>query len=150
VTYCSLLIKKAQGIFACGFFSDAVNIQSVSYRIECGRMNINQMILKFQLKYMSRLLKNCCNFNLPGQTAMVVLLEFATRRLQVLMDFHISVVQTEPQLSPSQQTDDTTHFLSITLHTFPRQFAPIKVPNSIITFRILHQAACSRSGTTEA
>jgi hypothetical protein len=33
VTYCSLLIKKTQDIFACGLFSDAVDIQSVSYRM---------------------------------------------------------------------------------------------------------------------
>lgn len=81
------------------------------------------MILKFRLKYMRRLLKNCFNYNLPGQTAVVVLLEFTIRYLQILMDFHISVVQTEPQLPPSQQTDDTFSLHNIT-HV-SRQYAPL-------------------------
>jgi len=33
VTFCSLLIKKTKVSFPCDFFSDAINIRSVSYRM---------------------------------------------------------------------------------------------------------------------
>ena len=49
----------------------------------------------------------------PDRLQYFVLLEFSIHHLQVLMGFHISVVQTELLLPP------TTHFLSITLQTFP-------------------------------
>ena len=74
---------------------------------------------------------------MPGQTAMVVLSEFSIRRLQVLMDFSISVVQTEPQLPPSQQTDDTFS-LHNTAH-ISRQFVPLKYQTAL-----LHSDYCTR------
>lgn len=135
VTYCSLLIKKRSDIFACGFFSDAVNILTVSYRMWKNECKSNDSEISVEIH--ESLAEILLQFNLSGQTAMFALLEFSIRHLLVLMDFHISVVQTEPQLSPSQQTDDTYSLHNIA--HISRQFAPSKYQ-----IALLHSEYCTR------